>query len=415
MPPAKSNLFQSTHFRRIPFIVWSVLIGTLIVRVSYYMAWPFLVVTLYRDYGANATEVGSMLAMSALVGVVAGFYTGHLSDIVGRQRIILLGCLTSSLAYFGLSQADQLTHFYVLIVACGLMRPLIEEPSKALISDHIDATLTRELAMNLRYFAINVGGAVGPLLGVTLAVDHPEVLFQITSVTYFGYALALLITFHYAVDKRPVHLPTAHPSLLTVLQKVKRDSRFVKLLLANLLMMFVYAHYSSTLPQIVARSTNADKEMIIATMVLINTLTVIVFQFPLLKWLQRYSLTTRAKLGVMLMAGSQVVFAASSLDSVYVWFMGCFLLSLGEVIAFPTINVQIDQLAPPHLRGAYFGIASLHTLGFVLAPFVGGLILDVSDAVWLFTFCFALCLITLYVYGHFGRHLAHQSMCESSQ
>ncbi|NOI30471.1 MDR family MFS transporter [Vibrio coralliilyticus] len=414
MPSPNSSLFQSSHLKHIPFIVWSVLIGTLIVRVSYYMAWPFLVVTLYRDYGASATEVGSMLAMSALVGVLAGFYTGHWSDIIGRQRIIVTGCLVSSLAYFGLSESEQLLHFYLLIVACGLMRPMIEEPSKALISDRIDAPLPRELAMNLRYFAINVGGAVGPLLGVTLAVSHPEALFQITSVTYLSYALALLIAFRYS-GYQPSHRLAVHPGLFAVLQTAKRDGRFMKLLLANLLMMFVYAHYSSTLPQVIARSASTDKEMIIAGMVLINTLTVIIFQFPLLKWLQRYSLTLRAKLGVFLMGLSQLVFAASSIDTVYIWFGGCFLLSLGEVIAFPTINVQIDRLAPEHLRGAYFGLASLHTLGFVFAPLVGGLILDVTDAMWLFSLCMMLCLITLFVYSHYEKHLPNESMCASSQ
>tara|TARA_Y100000588_G_C14266640_1_gene930217 strand:+ start:2185 stop:2649 length:465 start_codon:yes stop_codon:yes gene_type:complete len=143
--------------------------------------------------------------------------------------------------------------------------------------------------------------------------------------------------------------------------------------------------------------------MLIAGMVLINTLTVILFQFPLLKLLQRFSLTFRAKLGVCLMGGSQLIFIVSPVDSVHGLFAACFVLSLGEVIAFPTINVQIDRLAPPKLRGAYFGAASLHTLGFVLAPIVGGMIIDSSDAMWLFCLCLMLCLITLYFYANFEK------------
>ncbi|MGJ7095883.1 MDR family MFS transporter [Vibrio hannami] len=402
MQQTNSSMFQKTHIKQMPFIVWCVLIGTLIVRTSYFMAWPFLVITLYREYGATATEVGFMLAMSALVGVIAGFYTGHLSDIIGRKRIIIAGCLVSSLTYLGISQANQLNQFYFLIVACGLMRPMIEEPSKALISDSINDLTRRELAMNMRYFAINVGGALGPLLGVKLAVSHPESLFLIASVAYLGYAMTLLFAFQYYIDNKISHSKKPQP-MATVLQGIKNDSRFIKLVAANVLMMFVYAHYSSTIPQIVARSGSTDTEMLIAGMVLINTLTVILFQFPLLKLLQRFSLTFRAKLGVCLMGASQLIFIASPVDSVHGLFAACFVLSLGEVIAFPTINVQIDRLAPPKLRGAYFGAASLHTLGFVLAPIVGGMIIDSSDAMWLFCLCLMLCLITLYFYANFEK------------
>ncbi len=241
MQQTNSNMFQKTHIKQMPFIVWCVLIGTLIVRTSYFMAWPFLVITLYREYGATATEVGFMLAMSALVGVIAGFYTGHLSDIIGRKRIIIAGCLISSLTYFGISQANQLNQFYFLIVACGLMRPMIEEPSKALISDSINDLTRRELAMNMRYFAINVGGALGPLLGVKLAVSHPESLFQIASVAYLGYAMTLLFAFQYYIDNKISHSKKPQP-MATVLQGIKNDSRFIKLVAANVLMMFVYAH-----------------------------------------------------------------------------------------------------------------------------------------------------------------------------
>ncbi|MDN3611429.1 MDR family MFS transporter [Vibrio ostreicida] len=402
MQQASSSMFQKTHIKQIPFIVWCVVVGSLIVRTSYFMAWPFLVVTLYRDYGATATEVGTMLAMSALVGVLAGFYSGHLSDLVGRKRIIVAGCVMSSLAYFGISQAYHINHFYFLIVVCGLMRPMIEEPSKALISDSIDDPTRRELAMNLRYFAINLGGAIGPLLGIQFAVSSPDFLFLITSGAYLGYAIALLVAFQYYPDNNIRESKESQP-LIIVLRAIKNDTRFIKMMVANILMMFVYAHYSSTLPQIVTRSGHAETEMIIASMVLINTLTVILFQFPLLKLLQRFSLTARAKLGVALMGVSQIIFAASPVDSMYGLFTACFILSLGEVIAFPTINVQIDNLAPPKLRGAYFGVASVQTLGYVLAPLIGGLIIDSSEAVWLYALCLVLCGLTLYFYASFAN------------
>jgi len=402
MSQTTSNMFQMSHLKQLPPVVWSVLVGTLIVRTSYFMAWPFLVVILYRDYGATATEIGSMLAVSALVGVVTGFYSGHLSDLIGRKRIIISGCLVSALAYFGLSQASELHQFYILIVMCGLMRSMIEEPSKALISDWVDNLTRRELAMNLRYFAINVGGALGPFLGVQLAISNPEGLFTITSVTYAVYAVALLMVFHRYAEKRE-RCNGQHESILNVIGVIRNDSRFIRLVMANLFMMFVYAHYGSTIPQIITRSGGDNAEVIIAALILINTLTVVLFQFPLLRLMQRFSLVTRARAGVVLMAISQLMFIALPREAEYGWYAASFVLSLGEVIAFPTINVQIDRLAPARLRGAYFGAASFVSLGFAIAPIAGGMILDFLSPVWLFGSCTVMCLFTLYLYGNLQK------------
>ena len=52
------------------------------------------------------------------------------------------------------------------------------------------------------------------------------------------------------------------------------------------------------------------------------------------------------------------------------------MLSVGEAILFPTLQLQVDRMAPAHLRGSYFGAAGLSGLGFGAGPFVGGLLLE---------------------------------------
>ncbi len=71
---------------------------------------------------------------------------------------------------------------------------------------------------------------------------------------------------------------------------------------------------------------------------------------------------------------------------------------MGEVIAFPTLNVQIDRMAPAHLRGSYFGAAALYSLGFAIAPLVGGAVIGYLNSNWLFGLCFVLCLVMIWLY-----------------
>lgn len=63
--------------------------------------------------------------------------------------------------------------------------------------------------MNIRYFLLNLGGAIGPLLGVTIGLSSPQHLFYITGITYLLYTCWLFLAL--SASRRLVSpiLPTA--------------------------------------------------------------------------------------------------------------------------------------------------------------------------------------------------------------
>ncbi|WDY54733.1 MDR family MFS transporter [Vibrio fluvialis] len=393
----QESLFEWQRIQRFNFSVWTVLAGTLFARTSFFMAWPFLIVFLYQDYGATAVEVGTMLASSAVVGAVTGLYSGYLSDKFGRKWVMVAGALAASVAYTGIGMANQIWHFYVLIILAGLMRPMIEAPAKAVLGDNLSNLKDRELAMNIRYFLLNLGGAIGPLIGITLGLAHPQVLFIATGITYLIYALWLLM----AIERKGHHVKpdtSLLPNFARTLRVISKDSIFVKMMIANFIMMFVYAQMESSIPQVIVRSSVSDAAQLVASLVLVNTLTIIIFQFPTLKWLEHVPLFVRTRIGMVLMMLAQVGFLFTPTDWPYGWYIAGFILSMGEVIAFPTLNVQIDRMAPAHLRGSYFGAAALYSLGFAIAPLVGGVVIESLNPSWLFDVCIVLCLGMIWLY-----------------
>ena len=49
------------YLRQFPSLVWIVILGTFMVRTTFFMVWPFLSILLYRDYGLSATLIGAIL------------------------------------------------------------------------------------------------------------------------------------------------------------------------------------------------------------------------------------------------------------------------------------------------------------------------------------------------------------------
>ena len=133
------------------------------------------------------------------------------------------------------------------------MHPLIDGPAKAVLGDSLDDLKDRELALNTRYFLLNIGGAIGPLIGVTLALSDPQSLFMVTGFTHLAYCFWIL----FGIERKGKFKQPDRsqlPNFRQTLKVISKDRIFVLLMLANLMLMFVYAQLESSVPQVIVRS-----------------------------------------------------------------------------------------------------------------------------------------------------------------
>jgi len=398
------------RIKQFPPLLWIILFGAFITRGSFYMVWPFLSIILYNRFGISATEVGMILSFAALVSVFIGFIGGTLSDKLGRHQLMYTSGVLYVFAFSYLAQANSLPEYVIVITLCSIAKALWEPPTSALIGDIVPDPKTRELAMQMRYFVVNAGAAIGPMAGVWFGLTGEQSSFYITAGAFAG----LLIVLHFGFKAHgKVELGKAHSngdenqpeitkatdnSFKSTLNILKQDKLLQCLIVANIICMFIYAQMDSSLIQYLTRAEVPDLIFLISSMIVANSVLIICCQFILLKIMAAMALESRIQIGLLLLAASQIWFAVNPLDFFWGWIGAVLVMSIAEAILFPTMNVHIDRLAPPHLRGAYFGAASFYSLGFAVAPLIGGFVLDHFGGFWLFTVASMLCFVVIYLY-----------------
>ena len=385
----------------LPPLIWIVLIGSFFGRGTYFMVWPFLAILLHDNFALPPTEIGLILSLSAMGAAGLGFYVGNLSDRFGRRNILLLGTGINAVAFAMMAVADSLFGFVLAIVLCSVGRAIWEPPAGALFGDLISDVSSRELALQFRYFLINVGAALGPIVGVWVGISAQQSTFGLTSLSYVCLFLGFVWGFRYTVSGRLAHLKrNAGTRLRSTLRVLRQDHVFLVIIVANILTLFIYAHMDSSLVQYLTRAGAKDLIELISSMILVNASTIVFLQFPLLRVMKRLSINQRITVGIWILAMGQVWFALNPLDFFEGWLGATFVVSIAETILFPTMSVQVDRMAPDHLRGSYFGASSFYAFGWSAAPFVGGLFVEFWSGAALYWMMFALCGVALILYRY---------------
>lgn len=382
-----------------PPLVWVILLGSFFGRGTYFMVWPFLAILLYEKFQLGAAEIGLILSASAVGAALLGFYVGALSDRCGRRNILLTGTAINGFAFVLLAFAQTLPVFILAMTLCSVGRSVWEPPASALIGDLVRDRQSRELALQFRYFLINVGAAAGPIIGVAAGLNAQQSTFGLTALSYLLLCLGFLWGFAGTESGRVAHRRRdAGASFRGTLSVLKNDHVFLVVILANVLTLFIYAQMDSSLVQYLTRAQAPALVKLVSAMILVNALTIVLLQFPLLQLMRGVDVNGRIFTGLAILAVGQVWFATNPLDWFAGWMGATFVVSLAEAILFPTMSVQIDRMAPDHLRGSYFGASSFYSLGWSAAPLVGGIVIQWWSGPALYWLMFSLCGVVFLLY-----------------
>ncbi|WP_196158651.1 MFS transporter [Reinekea sp. G2M2-21] len=392
--------------RKFPLPVWVIMAGTLMFGLSYFMTWPFLAIVLKRDFGMSAAQIGGVLSMAAFIGAGASLISGNLSDRFGRKAIILGANITIAVAFAIMASADSALFIIIGAVLVVATRHVVDPPTRAILTDLTTDKAMREMAFHMNYFMVNVGATTGPFIALYLGITARQSTFWVTAAVIALYTCALFVALWRVPNK---HVNTEQTHWREVMRVLRADKVFRWLMIGSILIAYTYAQQDSSIVQYLSHYLDFERAAFIFSFVVAgNSATVVLAQFPLLAMMKNWSYDARIRFGVVGFLLGFLVYALTPVDWLIGWVIGTIILSIGEAVLFPTLNLKTDQIAPDHLKGTYFGASNLYALGYGLGPLFGGFLIAANTGSTLWYIAGGVCVISLLAYAHSGRLFKHQ-------
>lgn len=350
---------------------WNIIVGTLISRMVFFMSMPFLAIYLTQKKGIDPAMVGLIIASSFMVGLLSSVWGGTITDYFGTKKILQIIPFLWGIVFIMFAVVDTIPMFFIINSLHGLCQSIFEPASKKALADSSDED-NRKLIYNYRYTAINIGAIAGPYLGYLAGSSSNLTSFIILGFTYFVYGISLIMILKKYEFKETF---SKNIKIKEIILTLKNDKVFLLVMLGMILTLAGYSNFNSTIPQYLSSNKaiiNGVK--VFALITTLNAVTVIVFQYPVLKIMEKYSPITPIIFGNILTAFGLLCYGLTT-DKIMLCVITV-IFSIGELLMFSSTDALTDLLAKPGMKGTYFGAMGFNKLGNVIAPWMGGVLIS---------------------------------------
>ena len=339
---------------------------------------PFAVVYLHEVRGFALSDVGLLLGISPLVGMVVAGPGGALIDRIGARPVVLTSLVLTMASDVLLTFASVLPAAAAALVLSGLaggaMWPAFQSMTAAVVPSRL-----RQRYFGLNFTLLNLGIGLGGLVGGVFVDVHHTWTFQaiyLADAASFLPAVGLLLGPLRHQAGRPAH--AEHVTEPGSYRAVVRLPAMAGLLVLTFLVAFVgYGQLNSGL-QAYARDVGEVSTQALGLAYAANTAVIVVLQLVVLRRIEGHRRTRVMAVMGLLWSLSWLLLGASGLVpgtwGATVLLTACAsVFALGETLMQPTLPALTNDLAPDHLRGRVNALASIcFQLAAVVAPISAG-------------------------------------------
>lgn len=382
-------------FRGLPRPFWVLFAGTLVNRVGGFVL-IFLAIYLTEARGLSAGQAGMALSAYGLGAIAGAPFGGTLSDRIGRRPTLAASLIAGGASMLILGTVTGTPAIIAAAALTGVLYEMYRPVVSATIADVVRAD-DRPRAYSLIYWAVNLGGAIAPLLGGFLAARSYRLFFVADAATTALYGVIVWLALPETRPPEPAAISRPRNAAAVILG----DRVFVTVCVLTFLFSLVFFQVFVALP--IDVRAHGISPAGFGSLIAINGV-LIVFLQPLAGDVIRgrsQPLTLAAAsllLGIGFGMNACVGSIPAYLVSVTIW-------TLGEIAFAAASPTLVADLAPGHLRGAYQGsFAVAYTGAFAAAPLIGGYVIAHAGATTLWLACLMIGVLVGAAFIGLGRH-----------
>ena len=365
--------------RELPRPVVTLLAGVALSRTGTFVA---VFLTLYLTHiGHSPARAGLGLTVFGAGAITGTFVSGTATGLLGPRRVIFGSMLLSGLSVAGLAVADGYVTLMLLGGGAGLFSQMYR-PAAATMMAALTPPKRLVMVSAATRLGLNVGAALGPLLGVWLLSHSFALMFLVNAATHIGFAVLTMIALPEVGTGAPKTGRAARGRGRARYLDLLRDRRFLLVMVAMFLTGFIESQYQAVLPlEIIQR---AHPTWLYGAVVALNGALVVLFELPLTRFIQRIPMRTTISLGSLFIGLGLAMFGIPA--GIWIFFAGAVVWTFGEIISAPSVVAYPALAAPTEgLRSRYIGaLTTFQTAGYTLGPAAGTALFQYqSSAVWI--------------------------------
>ena len=362
-------------YRDFPPLFWVIIFTLFIDSIGSSLLFPYFSLYITEKFGVGMTQAGVLLGMSSLFGLVGSIVGGALTDKFGRRQLILFGLVFSALSSLLFGLASDINFLYIIIVIVGLLSRVAGPAQDAMMADILPEDKRQE-GFGITRVAFNFSWIFGTALGGLIASHSFLALFIIDAVLSL---LVAIILFRLLPETKPASQPTEHKNenflnTFSGYRRVLRDFAYISFTVAGMIVLIVYQQQYSSFP-VYLREVHSISSDIYGIMLSITGLEVVLFQFGISRAIRKYPpFLMMALAAFFFMVGFGMI---GFVGGVAFFLFAVIVITIGEMIMFPTNKSIAVGFAPAEMRGRYMAIYDLGwAIPAAIGPAAAGLILD---------------------------------------
>jgi MFS family permease len=364
-------------FRATPPSAKALLAGVFVSRLAGFLQ-IFLVLFL-THHGFSSGQAGLALGLYGAGSVLGTFVGGHLSDRLSARTATLISMGGSAVLIVSIIYI----HIYLLLLLVVLLVSsvgLFFRPAAQAMLTELTPSGSLVMVTAMYRLCLNLGTSVAPLIGVALISISYDLLFWAEGCAALIYGL---IAMNFLPKKAKKEEPTAAAAAAREpgYRALLADQRYMFYLAAVLFVTLAYVQYTAALPLAIVHAKLSLWWY--SAVVTLNAVVVASCEVLATKYVQNWPLRLTALAGFGLVALGYGVYDIAILPVFLI--IGTLIWTCSEIIGAPTTFAYPGMVAPPNMRGRYFGaMQSTFGVGIAVGPIIGVTLWNhLGQGVWL--------------------------------